>query len=95
VDGDCQAIEERSAILPTPHETLEWLAQHMHYTQSRVRMGVAGNPSAPPHLLARLAQDDDAWVRYYVAENPNTPEEWKSKLVNDPLPDEYQRFLED
>ncbi|GHO47280.1 hypothetical protein [Ktedonospora formicarum] len=38
-----------------------------------LRILVAGNPAAPPHLLQRLAQDQDEAVRKNVTSNPNTP----------------------
>ncbi|HET8844829.1 MAG TPA: hypothetical protein VFN35_25380 [Ktedonobacteraceae bacterium] len=42
---------------------------------SALRSIVAGNPAAPPHLLAQLALDQDKAVRQAVASNPTTP--WK------------------
>ena len=38
-----------------------------------VRREVAWNPATLPATLAALASDPDAYVRYWVAGNPNTP----------------------
>jgi hypothetical protein len=54
----------------TSPETLDWLAEVYEY--GLVRFYVAKNPNASPETLAMLAEDDDAYVRRSVAENPNT-----------------------
>lgn len=36
-----------------------------------------------PHELLRLADDESEYVRYWVAENPNTPVEVLAQLAND------------
>jgi hypothetical protein len=46
-------------------------------------------------VLVRLAEDKVDWVRYYVNLNPNTPPEIRARLAGEPLPREYQDFLED
>jgi hypothetical protein len=33
----------------------------------------ACNPNTPPEALAHLADDENGWVRWMVAKNPNTP----------------------
>jgi hypothetical protein len=48
-----------------------------------VRAVVAGNPAAPPAVLADLAQDDFASVRALVAANPATPPTLLEKLAFD------------
>ena len=44
---------------------------------------LAGNPSAPPPALERLASDADARVRRYVAGNPSTPPPALGRLASD------------
>ena len=36
-----------------------------------------------PETLARLAKDENSWVRYCVARNHNTPPETLARLAND------------
>ena len=38
-----------------------------------MRSWVAQNPNSPSATLTKLAEDEDADVRYWVAKNPNTP----------------------
>ena len=40
----------------------------------------ANNPNTPPKSLEQLATDEDWRVRYWVAQNPNTPHYIKKYL---------------
>jgi hypothetical protein len=44
---------------------------------------LARNPNTPPETLDRLANDEDADVRYWVAWNPHTLPETLESLAND------------
>ena len=48
-----------------------------------IRPAVASNPSTPPDILTRFANDEDSSVRYRVARNPSTPPEALTHLAND------------
>lgn len=93
--SDYYTLEMVAANPNTPAEILEVLARRNHYSEWQIRVGVACNPKTGERLLAQLALDADEWVRYYVREHPNTPRECKEKLAADPLPEGYQRFLDD
>lgn len=43
---------------------------------------VARNPAASIEFLEKLAKHKDAWVRLGVADNPNTPEALRKKILN-------------
>jgi nucleoid-associated protein YgaU len=51
-----------------------------------VRRCVAENPSTPPKLLARLAQDPDPKVRGNAARNPSAPADLPALRAQDPDP---------
>ena len=42
--------------------------------------GVAFNPNTPPEALEHLANDEYSYVRWRVANNPNTPQYIKDYL---------------
>jgi hypothetical protein len=42
----------------------------MNFQQKR---DAANNPNTPIHILEKLSNDKDCFVRYYVAKNPSTP----------------------
>ena len=44
---------------------------------------VAENPNTPVDILKRLADDENEYVRKYLARNPNTPTDILNKLAND------------
>ena len=50
------------------------------------RHKVGGNPSCPPDLLARLVEDPDRYVAYWVMTNPSCPSELVERYVTDPSP---------
>ena len=37
------------------------------------KLDLIRNPNTPPNVLEVLANDEDSGVRYWVAQNPNTP----------------------
>ena len=51
--------------------------------ERRKREKLAKNPSTPPEVLAKLANDKGKYVRQEVAKNPSTPPEVLAKLAND------------
>ena len=47
------------------------------------KINLAKNKNASPEILEKLADDEDANVRYYVAENPKTPADILKKLARE------------
>lgn len=80
------AVEDPSelhAVAEDPGASPEMLKVLSNGTWS-VRQRVAGNPSAGPQVLERLAHDDIRGVRAAVAGNPATPPEAQYRLAADP-----------
>jgi pentose-5-phosphate-3-epimerase len=50
---------------------------------NRGKCNLALNPNTPPETLARLAEDDDLNVRWYLTMNPNTSPETLERLADD------------
>ena len=48
---------------------------------------VVQNPNTPTVVLAKLADDENEFVRFYVAESQNTSTETLEKLANDEIED--------
>ncbi len=47
------------------------------------RLDLAGKPSTPSEELTLLANDENSYVRRWVADNPNTPPETLTLLASD------------
>ena len=45
------------------------------------KLELAKDPNTSPEVLEELATDEDYWVRFRVAQNPNCPEYIKTYLV--------------
>lgn len=78
--GMCAAVASNTRC---GHATLERLASSLYPVD--VRVAVAGNPSAPPSLLALLADEGPDDVRRAVAGNPACDDKlraWAAMLVD-------------
>ncbi|MEW2132906.1 PE-PGRS family protein [Streptomyces sp. NPDC005435] len=71
------------------------LAEHLaRHTDVDLRRALAGNPCLDPDLVALLAEDPDAGVRYTIARRPDLTEEQRAGIRYDFDPDTYYRTLD-
>jgi hypothetical protein len=80
--ADVDDARRTAADPDTAADVLDALADH---ESPHVRAVVAWNRSAAPEVLARLAHDSFAVVRYRLAGNPNTDADTLAFLAQDPV----------
>jgi hypothetical protein len=69
--------------ITTPPGPLLKLAKALIGRDPLLELAIANDTKAPSELLARLAQDEDRYVRWSVAQNPSTPPESLARLAQD------------